>query len=132
MMRVQNMRTTVAVRLLLPLLLLGAPAACGGGKSGTATLPSGQAVSAAAKKPADHAALSTTISKTAAGACTQEDVGLCGCLPEEAYFSEAEQIYDMVCCAEVGDAFTMHSCGDETTCDESGTMVVCGMGAHGG
>lgn len=106
--------------------------ACGG-KSGTTTPPSGQQVSAAVTKPADHAALSTTITKTSAGACAQDDVGLCGCLPEDAYFSEGDKVYDVVCCGEVGDTFTMHSCGDDATCDASGAMVVCdGAAAHGG
>jgi hypothetical protein len=106
--------------------------ACSGDKEGSTTLPSGSVVSAAAKKPGDHTALGTTISRSSSGACAQEDVGLCGCLPESGWYNDGTTVYDVICCEEVGDMFNLHSCGDND-CEESGSSVMCsGGGGHGG
>jgi hypothetical protein len=113
----------LAIALLLP--------ACGGDKTGSTTVPSGSVVSAAAKKPGDHSALGTTIMRSSSGACAQEDVGLCGCLPESAWYSDGTIVYDVICCEEVGDGFNLHSCGDND-CEESGASVMCSGGGHGG
>jgi hypothetical protein len=101
-------------------------AACGSDKmQGKTTPPTGAQVSAAAKKPADHGALSTTIMQSSADACAADDVGLCGCLPEEAWYTDGTNVYDVICCEEVGNAFNMHACGEDSHCDDSGAMVVC-------
>jgi len=105
-----------------------AVASCGGddgGKSGRTTLPTAAQVSAAAKKPADHEAINITIVRAVAGACTAEDVGLCGCLPEAAWYTDGTNVYDVVCCEEVGDNFNLHACGADRDCDESGAVVEC-------
>lgn len=98
---------------------------CGGGatKSGGKTTKPG-AADVTVSKPGKVAGKTTT-GGSAPMACSAAEVGKCGCLDEEDWYTDGDEIYDVVCCEAVGDTYTLYACGDDFQCDDSGPELVC-------
>jgi hypothetical protein len=98
------------------------PMKCGGGP----TVPSGETVSSIARKPAGAGLTTHPVKQeSSAQACGVLNVGNCGCLAPSAWYSDGNNIYDVVCCTAMGSAYSLYSCTDAYNCDDSGADVVC-------
>jgi len=98
--------------------------------AGTKTAPP-QTTTTTKKPPATKPGAPKTVMPSAdeggtTMACTQEDVGLCACLPSEDWFlGDDGTIYDIVCCDAVGDTFSLYACGSDKVCDDTSGTIVC-------